>query len=66
MKGTETLKTTLSRCFLQIVRPDQGAQAPLGGVKDSGWGKHSGLACIEEFTELKWITYQKTPRQYHL
>jgi putative transposase len=25
VKGTETLNTTLSRCFLQIVRPDQGA-----------------------------------------
>ncbi len=40
------------------------AQAPFGGVKDSGYGKHGGIPCIEEFTELKWVTYQKTPRQY--
>ena len=39
-------------------------QAPFGGVKDSGYGKHGGTACIEEFTELKWVTYQKTPREY--
>lgn len=41
-------------------------QAPFGGVKDSGYGRHGGLHCIEEFTEVKWVTYQKTPRQYPL
>lgn len=40
------------------------AQVPFGGVKDSGWGRHGGLAAIEEFTELRWITMQRTPRQY--
>jgi vanillin dehydrogenase len=28
---------------------------PLGGVKDSGWGR-SGPASMSDFTELQWIT----------
>ncbi|HUS70178.1 MAG TPA: aldehyde dehydrogenase family protein [Anaerolineae bacterium] len=39
-------------------------QVPFGGVKDSGWGRHGGLAALEEFTELRWVTMQRTPRPY--
>jgi aldehyde dehydrogenase (NAD+) len=39
-------------------------QVPFGGVKDSGWGRFGGLAALEEFTELRWISVQRTPRQY--
>jgi acyl-CoA reductase-like NAD-dependent aldehyde dehydrogenase len=31
------------------------AQLPLGGVKDSGWGR-SGPHSLADFTELQWIT----------
>lgn len=37
---------------------------PFGGVKDSGYGRLGGRAAIEEFTELRWISFQRTPRQY--
>jgi acyl-CoA reductase-like NAD-dependent aldehyde dehydrogenase len=37
---------------------------PFGGVKDSGYGKSSGRAVLDEYTELKWVSYQKTPKQY--
>ena len=30
-------------------------QLPLGGVKDSGWGR-SGPASMADFTEIQWIT----------
>jgi benzaldehyde dehydrogenase (NAD) len=40
------------------------AQMPFGGVKDSGFGRFGGKAGINEFTELRWITLQTTPRQY--
>ena len=39
-------------------------QVPFGGVKDSGWGRFGGRAALEEFTELRWISVQGTPRQY--
>ncbi len=40
------------------------AQMPFGGVKGSGIGRFGGKAGIAEFTELRWITIQTTPRQY--
>ena len=40
------------------------AQMPFGGVKASGLGRFGGKAGIAEFTELRWITVQTTPRQY--
>jgi acyl-CoA reductase-like NAD-dependent aldehyde dehydrogenase len=39
-------------------------QVPFGGMKDSGWGRFGGRAALEEFTELRWISVQRTPRQY--
>lgn len=39
-------------------------QMPFGGVKDSGWGRFGGRAALEEFTELRWISMQCTPRHY--
>jgi acyl-CoA reductase-like NAD-dependent aldehyde dehydrogenase len=39
-------------------------QIPFGGIKDSGWGRFGGKAALEEFTELRWISVQRTPRQY--
>jgi benzaldehyde dehydrogenase (NAD) len=40
------------------------AQMPFGGVKGSGIGRFGGRAGIYEFTELRWITLQTTPRHY--
>jgi acyl-CoA reductase-like NAD-dependent aldehyde dehydrogenase len=39
-------------------------QAPFGGVKGSGWGRLGGRAALEEFTELRWISVQRTPRRF--
>jgi len=39
-------------------------QVPFGGVKDSGWGRFGANAALEEFTELRWISMQRTPRHY--
>ena len=39
-------------------------QVPFGGVKDSGWGRFGGRAAMEEFTELRWISFQREPRPY--
>ena len=40
------------------------AQMPFGGVKASGYGRFGGRAGVNEFTELRWITIQTTPRHY--
>lgn len=40
------------------------AQMPFGGVKGSGYGRFGGKAGVAEFTELRWITVQTTPRHY--
>lgn len=37
---------------------------PFGGMKDSGWGRFGGRAGLEEFTELRWISMQRTARHY--
>ena len=40
------------------------ANMPFGGVKDSGYGRFGSKASIAEFTELRWVTVQKTHRHY--
>ncbi len=40
------------------------AQMPFGGMKASGYGRFGGKAAVAEFTELRWITIQTTPRHY--
>jgi acyl-CoA reductase-like NAD-dependent aldehyde dehydrogenase len=40
------------------------AQAPYGGMKDSGYGRFDGRAVIDEFTEIKWITLEPSVQDY--
>jgi acyl-CoA reductase-like NAD-dependent aldehyde dehydrogenase len=40
------------------------AQMPFGGVIGSGYGRFGGKAAIAEFTDLRWITVQTTPRHF--
>jgi acyl-CoA reductase-like NAD-dependent aldehyde dehydrogenase len=37
--------------------------APMGGVRDSGWGR-TGPGSIEDFTDLIWVNVRSKPRQY--
>lgn len=39
-------------------------RAPYGGIKNSGIGRENGSYSVEEFTELKWITYQTQKNTY--
>lgn len=40
------------------------AQAPYGGMKNSGYGRFDGRAVIDEFTEIKWITLEDPAQRY--
>jgi len=40
------------------------AQAPYGGMKNSGYGRFDGRAVIDEFTDLRWITIEPADQQY--
>jgi acyl-CoA reductase-like NAD-dependent aldehyde dehydrogenase len=42
---------------------NEETQAPMGGVKDSGWGR-TGPHSIEDFTDLIWVNSRSTQRQY--
>ncbi len=68
--------TDMARAYSVAMRIDSGichvngptvhdeAQMPFGGVKGSGIGRFGGKAGIAEFTDLRWITLQTTPRHY--
>ncbi|MGH7775857.1 MAG: aldehyde dehydrogenase family protein [Candidatus Dormibacterales bacterium] len=43
---------------------DDAPQVPFGGVKDSGVGRFGSRAALDEFTELRWITIQRTRRTF--
>ena len=51
--------------IVHINAPTMASEAalPVGGVKDSGWGR-SGHYAIEDFTELRLTTMSNTPGHY--
>jgi vanillin dehydrogenase len=51
-------------CHINSSTVADEAQMPFGGVKGSGYGRFGGKAAIAEFTDLRWITIQTTPRHY--
>lgn len=51
-------------CHINDATVNDEPPMPFGGVKHSGWGRFGGRAALEEFTELRWITIQDTPRDY--
>jgi benzaldehyde dehydrogenase (NAD) len=51
-------------CHVNDTTVHDEPQMPFGGVKASGWGRFGGTAAVEEFTELRWITVQDSPREY--
>jgi acyl-CoA reductase-like NAD-dependent aldehyde dehydrogenase len=64
-KGIELAKRIESGiCHINGPTVHDEAQMPFGGVKASGYGRFGGKAGINEFTELRWITIQTTPRHY--
>jgi benzaldehyde dehydrogenase (NAD) len=64
-RGIELAKRIESGiCHINGPTVHDEAQMPFGGVKASGYGRFGGKAGVNEFTELRWITIQTTPRPY--
>jgi vanillin dehydrogenase len=64
-KGIELARQIESGiCHINGPTVHDEAQMPFGGVKASGYGRFGGKAGVNEFTELRWITVQTTPRHY--
>ncbi len=40
------------------------AQMPFGGLKESSYGRFSGKAAIDAFTDLRWITIEDPAQHY--
>src|SRR5438876_9951068 len=51
-------------CHINDATINNEPPMPFGGIKHSGWGRFGGKAALEEFTELRWITIQDSPREY--
>jgi acyl-CoA reductase-like NAD-dependent aldehyde dehydrogenase len=51
-------------CHINSATVEDEPQMPFGGMKASGYGRFGGAAAIEEFTELRWITFATQPRRY--
>lgn len=51
-------------CHINAPTVHDEPQMPFGGVKSSGYGRFGGVASIEEFTDLRWLTIQMGPRHY--
>lgn len=44
-------------CHINQATVGDEPQMPFGGVKASGYGRFGGKAAIDEFTELRWVTF---------
>jgi acyl-CoA reductase-like NAD-dependent aldehyde dehydrogenase len=51
-------------CHINSATVADEPQMPFGGVKASGYGKFGGVAALDEFTELRWITLSTQPGDY--
>jgi len=51
-------------CHVNAPTVHDEAQMPFGGIKGSGMGRFGGRAGVAEFTDLRWITVQTSPRHY--
>jgi len=53
-------------CHINSATVHDEAQMPFGGVKASGYGRLGGEAGIQEFTDLRWVTFTGIPGDYPL
>lgn len=47
-------------CHINAATVADDPEMPFGGMKSSGYGRFGGEACLDEFTEIRWITVART------
>lgn len=48
-------------CHINSTTLKDDSNMPFGGLKSSGYGRFGGDACVDEFTEIRWITVASSP-----
>ena len=51
-------------CHINGPTLDDRPDLPIGGVKDSGYGRFGGASVLDEFTDLRWVSLAEGPRSY--
>ncbi len=71
--GTDSYRTLQAAMAIQAghvhingATVQNDANAPFGGMKNSGYGRFDGRSVIREFTEEKWITIENPQQRYPL
>jgi acyl-CoA reductase-like NAD-dependent aldehyde dehydrogenase len=58
------LRIDAGHCHVNGATVQNEAQAPYGGMKNSGYGRFDGRAVINEFTDLRWLTIEPSDQPY--
>ncbi|MEL0611884.1 aldehyde dehydrogenase [Marinomonas arenicola] len=48
-------------CHINSTTLKDDPSMPFGGLKSSGYGRFGGDACVDEFTEIRWVTVASPP-----
>lgn len=65
-KGFElAARVTAGAVHVNIPTIDDETQVPIGGVRESGWGR-SGPTSLDDFTDLIWVNAQSGQRHLPL
>ncbi len=60
--GNQWRKAADNQVF-EVHEPYSGNHAPMGGVRDSGWGR-TGPRSLDDFSDVIWINSHSGQRQY--
>jgi acyl-CoA reductase-like NAD-dependent aldehyde dehydrogenase len=58
------MRIEAGHCHVNGATVQNEAQAPYGGMKNSGYGRFDGRAVINEFTDLRWLTVEPADQPY--
>jgi acyl-CoA reductase-like NAD-dependent aldehyde dehydrogenase len=51
-------------CHVGNASVDADSSVPFGGFKESGQGREGGFYSVQSLTQIKWVTFEKSKRQF--